>query len=123
MRKASDRFGSPFLTAADFPQMHKRQEVIIDKVVEEEVGIGDSREEKLILSFIGLQGEAWVKRLIVNATNGKCLGTGLCDDPAGWKGRHIQIWTEPTGFNGKPGIRVAPANGAAPDLDDEIPWR
>ena len=60
--------------------------------------------------------------MVLNKTNSSVLAAAYGDDTAAWLGKGVEIWTEPTMFQGKvvAGIKVAPVipsaaagNGAA----------
>ena len=99
MQKVSDLYGGRLLKAADLNgQVHQLR---IESVRVEEVG--DEKKDKLVLYFA-----AQKKGCALNATNANRMATACGDDPAGWPGHTVELFSEPVSFNGKlvDGIRV-----------------
>jgi hypothetical protein len=69
------------------------------------------------------------RQLQLNVTNGETL-FDMFGEPENWEGKAITLHLAPYGTEGKLGVRVKAANGAAPiasvpakvDLNDEIPF-
>jgi len=95
-------FGGQYIKADDIPEETGLYLTIEDFSVEE---IGPDREEKLLLEF-----QETEKRLVVNITNGRTLGTLFGKDANDWIGKRIKLTTEAVTFAGKStlGVRVYP---------------
>jgi hypothetical protein len=146
MVKVSDVYAGGFVTAAQLPE-NRHVVAVITSVVAEAVGRDQS--VKLVVDLRGTDGQPWPQRLVLNKQNGVLLATAYGDDTDRWTGKTIELWSEPTTFQGNPvmGVKLAAAGGngsgsqlvmpvarpASPgrggrpsergaDLDDEIPF-
>jgi hypothetical protein len=119
--KISETFRSKYLKSSDL--QGRTVEAEIEQVCEEEVG--EAREKKLIVYFRGKH-----RGIVLNQTNAVALQSSFGDETDSWAGKSVQIYTEPTLFQGRrvDGLRIRPpAVAAAPspapgDLDDDIPF-
>ncbi len=131
--KISDAFPSNYVKAADLNG--KPCPLTIRTCVLEELGQGNDKEQKPVLSFNGAQ-----KGLVLNKTNSNTIADAYSDATANWEGKPVEVYPTQVEFKGKlvDGIRVriqpaaqpapppAAAAAAAPmaddEPDDEIPW-
>jgi hypothetical protein len=99
------QFGSKFLSAADLKG--KRPKVRIESAEMQTLGT----ERKTILHLVGVQ-----KALVLNVTNGRRIGEAFGRNPAKWAGATLELYSEPTTFQGRTteGIRVLPLVRPAP---------
>ena len=69
----------------------------------EEIGVGQDKEKKLVLSF-----DNDPRRLVLNKTNIRILQAAFGDDCAGWKGKIIFVFPTTAEFQGRmvPALRV-----------------
>jgi len=100
-----DSFPSAYLKALDVGDGKK---LIMDKVVDEEMGMGDDVETKSVLYFVGIE-----KGLVMNKTNATKIaditGSRSYKD---WAGKEVVLYTVLVPWKGKetPSIRIkAPA--------------
>jgi len=111
-----------FYKVADFEE-GREDTHIIDHLMQD-VTMFDRKMDILCFKDTGRQ-------LQLNYTNGETLWT-LFGEPENWEGKTITLFLAPYNKDGKLGIRVKAANGAAlpsvpatierPNLDDEIPF-
>ena len=123
-------FSGTYLTAADLAPLGEKWPAIVERVEEEAIGREKEMKPVLYLSGAGPHGNGW-KPIILNRTNIEVLMQAFGDESAAWNYPAIEVWSEITSYQGKPGIRLAPVtaqsatalgNGTAADLDDEIPF-
>lgn len=134
----NDAFPSDYLKADDLKGSNVT--VTIESVSIEEIGQGQQKEAKLVLSFIGKK-----KRLVCNKTNAKTIAGLYGPEMDAWKGQSIILSPREVEFQGdmvwairvslqKP-TTVAPAGGReerfrapvkpevmAGDPDSEVPF-
>jgi hypothetical protein len=98
-------FGSKFLSSADLGGKRPKARIASAEVQQ----LGNDR--KMVLHFIGVQ-----KGLVLNVTNGRRIGQAFGTDPAKWVGATLELYSEPTTFQGRTteGIRVLPLVRPAP---------
>jgi hypothetical protein len=141
MANIKDVYGSgKYLVAADL-QGKRVAAVIAGAAVE---AIGQDQRRKIVLTLTSPDGRRWPKRAALNVTNANNLASALGEDSNDWIGHRIELWAEPTTYQGKPmqGLRCAAVGnrgtaGSGPsrdaphppsdplpgsDLDDEIPF-
>ena len=110
MATLKDLFPSRFLTKED---IGAGQLYTIKSVATDNVGKEDEPEVKPVLYF----NEA-PKPFVLNMTNGQVIGALYGEDLAGWIGKQIVVFFDPTiQFKGKVtgGIRVRAPKGTTPD--------
>lgn len=105
--KISQTISTPSYRASDFPAP-------ITAVIEAVTQVIFDNQPKVCLIL-----EGHTKRLLLNRTNAMALAHAFGDETDDWAGRHVQVWSEMTTFNGRdvPGIRVNewdPVAGARP---------
>jgi hypothetical protein len=118
MPRASEFFGSTYLTAAELKPIGKHHLVTIESVKVETMP--RSGERKLVVYLAGLRDE--LRPYIPNQTAGRQLLKSFGDDTALWRDKDIKICCEPTLYQGRDtlGIRIVMPTGED-ELDDEIP--
>jgi hypothetical protein len=91
---------SRYFKAADVPAEKKLR---IKDVTPEEIGVGQEKEEKLVVSF-----DNDPRRLVLNKTNNRILRAAFGDNCAGWKGKIIVLYPTTDEFRGRmvPVLRV-----------------
>ena len=124
----NEAFPSDYLKADDLKGANVT--VTIDEVGIEEIGQGQQKERKLILSFVGKK-----KRLVCNKTNANTIGKLYGTETDAWIGKSIILAPREVEFQGdmvwairvslqKPTV-AAPAGGReerfAPPKPDAIP--
>ena len=123
-------FSGTYLTAADLAPLGKKWLAIVERVEEEAIGREKEMKPVLYLSGAGPHGDGW-KPIILNRRNIEVLTQAFGDESAEWNHPTIEVWSEITSYQGKPGIRLAPVtaqpaaapgNGTAADPNDEIPF-
>jgi hypothetical protein len=134
MPKVSAVYAGDFINASQLTPEHIS--AVIAAVVLESVG-NNNPITKLVVDLRTPAGAPWPRRWVLNKRNSLILASAFGDDTDAWINRIIELWSEPTTFDGNPtlGIMVAPAaNGAggsvivmpAParrgDLEEVIPF-
>jgi hypothetical protein len=91
---------SRYFKAADVPAPMKLR---IKDVTVEEIGVGQDKEKKLVVSF-----DNDPRGLVLNKTNNRTLRGAFGDDCAGWKGKIIVAYPTTDEFRGRmvPVLRV-----------------
>ena len=89
----NDAFPSEYLKADDLKGANVT--VIIDEISMEEIGQGQQKETKLILSFVGKK-----KRLVCNKTNAKTISGIYGSEMDEWKGKSIILSPREVEFQG-----------------------
>jgi hypothetical protein len=119
MAKVSDVYGGDFVKAAEIPTATRVVAVITGASAEE---VGQNRDVKLVLNLRSSAGAAWPRRLVLNKTNSLMLAIAYGDDTDHWIDKAIELWSEPTQYQGKDmmGIRLA-ALGNGADLPQTLP--
>jgi len=109
---ALDAFPSNYLQSSEFKGKPTR--LTISTVSQEE--IGQDRKKKLVIYFKNRD-----QAMVVNKTNAMTLISAFGPETAGWVGKPVEVYTEPTLFQGKrvDGLRVRPTLAAV--LNDDIP--
>jgi hypothetical protein len=126
--------GVPFMKGTDVTPLDVHYPGIIIRVTREKVG--QEKIEESILYFSDKDGMEW--RITLNETNTHNLIRDFGRESDGWCNGAIDYWAEKTGYQGKPGIRVAKRgqsvtapgpNGPRPsqanpaaDLNDDVPF-
>jgi len=136
MPRVSEVYSGDYVTAGELQGKGRVPAVIAQASVE---SVGQDQVQKVVLSLASRAGQAWPRRLVLNKTNSLILASAYGDDTDGWLDRQVEVWAEPTQYQGRvvPGIRLAPAVAPAiqmpppvtaqaapktPDLDDSIPF-
>jgi len=117
MAKISDVYAGDYVSANELPDGRRITAVIQFAGVEQ---VGQDQQKKVVLTLAAPDGRPWPRRLVLNKTNAGILASMYGDDTASWAGKSIEIWKEPTQFQGRivPGIKLA---AAAPPLAGGIP--
>ena len=91
---------SRYFKAAD---VQAEKKLRIKDVTVEEIGVGQDKEKKLVVSF-----DNDPRRLVLNKTNNRILRAAFGDDCAGWKGKIIVVYPTTDEFRGRmvPALRV-----------------
>jgi hypothetical protein len=121
MLLASNYDQNRFFKAADMPQEKKLR---IKNVTEEEIGMGQDKDRKLVVWFTND-----ARGLVLNKTNNRTLRGAFGDACDGWKGKIIVVFPTQDDFRGRmvPVLRVripAPkqvAGNGQTEIDDGIP--
>lgn len=100
MPSVNELFKGKFLNAKDLDD--EDMIVTIKRIVEEEVGQGDQKEDKWIVYFKGME-----KGLVLNKTNANTLASLLGDETDDWIGKQVTLCVMDVEFKGKmmPGLR------------------
>jgi hypothetical protein len=93
---------SRYFKAAD---MQAEKKLRIRDVTEEEIGVGQDKQKKLVVWFTNDQ-----RGLVLNKTNNRTLRAAFGDNCAGWRGKIIIAYPTTDGFQG----RMVPAQSAHP---------
>jgi len=115
--------GVPFMKGTDVTPLDVHYPGIITRVTREKVG--QDKVEESVLYFTDKDGMEC--RITLNETNIHNLIRDFGKESDAWPGQLIDYWAEKTGYQGKPGIRVAKrgsrsqANPAA-DLNEDVPF-
>lgn len=114
MVKVSETYSGSYLAAAELP-LGQRRRAMIFSATGQEIGQGDRRGAKIVLSLTSPKGVRWPKDVVVNKTNARQLGAAYGDEPDGWIGKSVEIRTEYVTFQGRtvPGIKTMPAPESA----------
>lgn len=97
--KASDIYPSTFLKHTDVPT--NGVTVVIAKAEMSELGQGEDKETKLVLSFADTD-----KQLVVNKTNLKTIVKLHGDDTDGWIGKPITLVKREVDFAGEATLAI-----------------
>jgi hypothetical protein len=91
---------SRYFKAAD---MQAEKKLRIRDVTEEEIGVGQDKQKKLVVWFTNDQ-----RGLVLNKTNNRTLRAAFGDNCAGWRGKIIIAYPTTDGFQGRmvPALRV-----------------
>lgn len=92
---------SALLSAEDL--QGKKITLPISAAAVEEIGQGDDKDHKVVLSFKGAE-----KKLALNKTNAKTIAAGYGDETDNWIGEDLCLYPTTTEFQGKtvPCVRV-----------------
>jgi hypothetical protein len=116
MPKISDVYSGDYVTAAELAGKGR----VVAQVTKAEIeSVGHDQTNKVVLSLANRSGQPWPRKLVLNKTNSLILASAYGDDTDAWLNRQVEIWSEPTQYQGKivQGIRLAPAsNGAGPAI-------
>ena len=105
-----EAFPSKYLKADDFKGPRPMQ---IESVDIEDVGAGQQKEEKLVVSFVEV-----LKGLVLNRINAETIAEiASTEDYGQWAGVTVELYPTKTEFQGKrvPFIRVQPPSGGTQD--------
>lgn len=83
--KLNDAYPSNFLKAEDL--QGKEVSATIDSAELQEIGQGQDKENKIIVSFVGKS-----KKLVCNKTNFKSIAALCGDDTDDWRGKTITLY-------------------------------
>lgn len=108
MAKISDVYAGDYVSASELPDGRRIAAVVMGAVVE---AVGQEQQKKVVLTLAAPDGRPWPRRMVLNKTNAGILAAMYGDETTPWTGRHIEVWKEPTQFQGKivPGIKLAAA--------------
>ena len=112
MVKVSDVYGGNYVTAAELPTARHVLAEIAAAIAET---VGRDQTVKLVLDLRSRDGRPWPRRLVLNKGNGLILASAYGDDTNDWIGKAIELWSEPTQFQGKDmmGVRLAAVGNGA----------
>jgi hypothetical protein len=92
---ANEIYSGKHLAAADLKG--QRVTLQIAGVTLEELGQGDKKDQKIVLSFVGKE-----KRLVLNKTNNSmCIEIFDTADTDEWVGKHLVVYPTKTDYAGK----------------------
>jgi hypothetical protein len=123
MPKISQTYAGTYLNAAELTPLGQHRRAIVHGAAVEEIGQGERKEAKIVLSLTTPKGVAWPKDVVLNKTNALQLAGGYGDETDDWVGKSIEIWAENVMFQGKivPGIKIQPVKLALPGAATGLP--